>query len=92
MRRRSQVRLAVERAIWTEAEGLEAERLLDDLDDVLEEAALADGFLDGPVEAVIARIRDDLGLAASPTGEEADGEAGDRPDSPDPRVAAINSG
>jgi hypothetical protein len=64
-RRKAQVRLAVERAIWTEAEGLEAERLLDELDDVLEEGALSDGFLDGPVETLIARIQDDLGLAAA---------------------------
>jgi hypothetical protein len=63
-RRKAQVRLAVERAIWTEAEGLEAERLLDELDDVLEEGALSDGFLDDPV-ALIARIQDDLGLAAA---------------------------
>jgi hypothetical protein len=63
--RKAQIRLAVERAVWTEAEGLEAERLLDDLDDLLEERAFGDGFLDGPVETLIARIQDDLGLAAA---------------------------
>jgi hypothetical protein len=64
-RRKAQVRIAVERAIWTEAEGDEAERLADDLDDMLEAMALAEGFLEGPVEMLIARIRDDLGLAAA---------------------------
>jgi hypothetical protein len=64
MRRKAQVRLAVERVIWTEAEGLEAERLFDELDDMLEEGALSDGFLDGPVETLIARIQHDLGLEA----------------------------
>ncbi len=63
--RKAQVRFAVERAIWTEAEGVEAERLLDELDDLLEEGALGDGFLDGPIETLIARIQDDLGLTVA---------------------------
>ena len=75
-RRKAQVRLTVERAIWTEAEGLEAERLLDDLDDLLEEGALGDGFLDEPVEALIARIQDDLGLVAANARAPAAGEQG----------------
>jgi hypothetical protein len=63
-RLKTQVRLSVERAIWTEAEGDEAERLADDLDDLLDAYALADDFTVTPVEAHIARIRHDLGLAA----------------------------
>ncbi len=63
-RRRSQLRLAVERAIWTEAEGEEAERLIDELDDVLEAEVLADGFGTDPVDVHIARLCADFGLAA----------------------------
>jgi hypothetical protein len=68
LRRRNQVRLAVERLVWTEAEGLEAERLIDELDDILEEEVLSDDFLAEPVEAHIERIRADLGLAANHAG------------------------
>jgi hypothetical protein len=64
-RRRSQVRLAVERLIWTEAEGQEAERLFSDLDDILEEEVLYDSFTVDPVEAHIARICTALGLTAA---------------------------
>ena len=63
-RRRTQVRLAVERAIWNEAEGEEAERLVDELDDVLEGEVLADGFADAPLDAHIARLCAEFGLAA----------------------------
>jgi hypothetical protein len=70
LRRRSQLRLAMERLVWTEAEGLEAERLIDELDDILEEEVLSDGFLAEPVEAHIERIRADLGLAADAAGLE----------------------
>jgi hypothetical protein len=70
LRRRNQVRVAVERLVWTEAEGLEAERLIDELDDILEEEVLSDGFLAEPVEAHIERIRADLGLAADAAGRE----------------------
>lgn len=69
-RRKARVRLAVERTIWDEADSPEAERLLDELDDRLDEAALSDAFTDEDVEACIARLRSDLGLAAPP----ADGE------------------
>jgi hypothetical protein len=64
-RRKHQVRMAVERSIWTEAEGIEAERLVDELDDLLEEDSLADDFTAEPLEAHIARIRGDLGLSLS---------------------------
>ena len=66
-RRKHQVRMAVERSVWNEAEGAEAERLLDELDDILEEEALSDAFAEGPVEAHVARLRADLGLAATDT-------------------------
>jgi hypothetical protein len=52
----------VERLIWTEAEPDEAERLVDDLDDLLAEQELSDGFGQDPLEAHIECIRKDLGL------------------------------
>jgi hypothetical protein len=66
-RRKHQVRMAVERSVWNEAEGVEAERLLDELDDILEEDALSDSFTADPIEAHVQRIRADLGLAANDT-------------------------
>jgi hypothetical protein len=66
-----QVRLRVERLIWNEADGKEAEALLADLDDLLELAAADADFLDLPVEILVARIAHDLQLAAQSAGEEA---------------------
>ena len=60
--KKARVKLAVERLIWTEHEDHEAERLVDDLDDLLEAEALAEAFADAPIEAVIAKIGADLGL------------------------------
>ena len=65
-RRQSQVRTAVERLIWTEAEDDEAERLIDELDDLISEEALYEGFGQEPVAAHIARICGDLGLPVPP--------------------------
>ena len=65
--RKAQVRAAVERLIWTEAESDEdAERLIDDLSERLDEAALHQGFADDPVEMHIARLRAELGLSSGP--------------------------
>jgi len=64
-RRRAQVKLAVERCVWSEADGDEADTLLADLDDRLERDALSDAFAgDDPVEAHIARLCAELGVAA----------------------------
>ena len=69
-RRQLQLRTAVERRIWTEAEDDEAERLIDELDDLVSEEALYEGFGQEPVAAHIARICTDLGLPVpSPLGE-----------------------
>ena len=65
MQRRAQVRAAVARAVWDEAEGEdEAEVLLSELDERLAEEALADDFTAEALDAHVARIRADLGLAA----------------------------
>ena len=63
--RKGQVRAVVSRDIWNETEGEAAEALIEALDERLEEDALFAKFLDGPVEAAIARIRADLGLPAN---------------------------
>jgi hypothetical protein len=70
-RKRAQVRLAVDRAIWDEAEGDEAERLADGLEDALEAAVLNDDFAATPVAALIAAIRAELGLSAASAPPEA---------------------
>lgn len=66
-RRKDQVRATVARLIWTEVEGPEAERLIDNLDEFLEDDVLADDFAAHPVEAHVARLRAGLGLAANPS-------------------------
>jgi phosphate-selective porin len=77
-RRQLQLRTAVERRIWTEAEGDEAERLIDELDDLVSEEALCEGFGREPVAAHIARICTDLGLPDPPLSGEAAGQAAER--------------
>jgi hypothetical protein len=70
--RRDQARAAVERAIWTEHDGEQAENLRDILDSLLDEDELADGFTDGPLEAYVLRLRKDLRLGRK-AGAEAQG-------------------
>ena len=64
--RKAQVRAALARCVYTEREADEAEALLDEVEERLEDDALFDAFLEGPVEACIARIRKDLGLPPDP--------------------------
>ena len=63
--RKCQLRTAMQRAIWDEAEGAEAEILLDVLHDALNEESLSDDFLTDPIEVNIERIRHDLGMASA---------------------------
>jgi hypothetical protein len=63
--RRAQVDAHVSRLIWTEAERSEIGDLLVELTRTLTEESLGEGFLDGPVEALIERIKAELGLAAN---------------------------
>ena len=88
-RRRKLVKLALERQIWNEADGSEAEVLLDELDDALEGDELAEEFADEPVTARIHRIRADLGLTAQP--RDAADAARDRWPQPVPRAAGDTS-
>jgi len=66
--RKSQANAALSRLIWREAERGEIGELLVELKQRLDEEALDEAFADGPVEALIARIRKDLGLAANDAG------------------------
>jgi hypothetical protein len=68
-RRRAQVKAAVERIVWTEADDSEAERLLDHLDDRIDEDALYEDFTAEPVAAHIARMCAELGVTAPPPEE-----------------------
>lgn len=63
--RKAQLRKAVERAIWDEVEGEEAECLVYDLDDLLQLEAASEEFTLAPVAAQIARLREGLGLSAA---------------------------
>jgi hypothetical protein len=64
--RRQRVEATVERLIWTEYEDAEAAVLVDDLDMLLDEAELTDGFCADAVETHIARVCEELGLANPP--------------------------
>ena len=60
--KQSQVRAPLERAIWDEHEDDDsAEQAILRLGELLDEAALADGFLDEPVERLIVRLAETLG-------------------------------
>lgn len=66
VRRRMQVKAAVGREVWREYERPEAERWITALDAAIYEASLdEEAFMEGPVEAAIARIRAQMGLAAN---------------------------
>ena len=54
--RKIAVRAAVTRAIWTEAEGPEVERLLEHLEGDLDLGAISDTFVREPLDAHIARL------------------------------------
>ena len=84
--RKAQVRLNVERAVWNEADGSEAERLLDAFDDLLEAEAFNDGFAQGPVEAHIARLCQELGV--TPLGVRGDSSLSSPVEGGGPRNAA----
>jgi predicted nucleic acid-binding protein len=65
-RRKAQVKAAVERLIWTETEDDEAEQLIDDLDALLKAESLRDAFTAEPLDAHIAKLCRELGLAEPP--------------------------
>ena len=74
--RKHQVRAVIGRSSPYESETDEAERLLDDLDELIDQEALFEAFLQAPLQACIARIRKDLGLPPLDPANDADtGEA-----------------
>ena len=66
--RRKKVRAAVERLIWTEAEGEEAEDYGLSLEELLDRAETDDDFLDAPLETLVARLAEDLGVTLPSAG------------------------
>ena len=87
-RRKAQVRAALTRDIYDEAETDEAEALLDELEGLMEDEALHEAFAHDPLEAAIARIRKDLGLVAEPPANDPGADAPHAPAWPPPRAAA----
>lgn len=78
-RRRASVRAEVQRLIWTEyGDDSDREDLTGDLDELLDIETQDEAFLDQPVEVLVARIAQVLGLAAAPPveGGEAAGDDG----------------
>jgi hypothetical protein len=69
--RHRQVQGAMDRLIWTEAEGDDdgVEILTEELSMRLDEAALAPDFLEIPLETLVARLSADMGLALEPQGQ-----------------------
>jgi len=65
---KGRVHVAMQRLIWTEAEGDEdeVEALEEDLSARLDEAALDEAFLEIPVEVLAARFTAEMNLAAGP--------------------------
>jgi len=92
-RRKAQVRLAVERAVWDETEDEQfAELLVVELDDRLDGAALADDFCDEAARDQIARLCKQLGVTPPAASAAEDGEAGagDRDPSRAPAPASVD--
>jgi hypothetical protein len=71
-KKRTQVLRAVAPLVWTEYEDDEAEALVEDLDSWVFQASQDDGFLEEPIEAVIARLREAFGLPANEDATNAD--------------------
>ncbi|RAK50919.1 hypothetical protein DJ018_17280 [Phenylobacterium deserti] len=61
-RRKDLLNLAVERAIWRETDGLDAERRLDVLGDAIEQLSLCDDFLSRDAKQQIADLCHELGV------------------------------
>jgi hypothetical protein len=82
-KRKALVKLVVERCVWSEADGEEAEKLLSDLDDILELDALSGTFAgDDAIEAHVARICAQLGV------DTPEAFAARRADEPSPTAAS----
>jgi len=91
VRRKAAVQAAIERVIWTEREGEEAEELLERLEDHLAPGSVDDDLCLEPLETHVARFCAELGLPPpfpSPDGEGGrdnvapGGEVRDKPDPP----------
>jgi hypothetical protein len=63
-KKRAQVLRAVAPLVWTEYEGDDAEALVENLDSWIYQDSQEDGFLEEPVDEIIARLREAFGLPA----------------------------
>jgi hypothetical protein len=89
--RKTQLRKGVERLIWDEVEEPEvADAMLRDAPHFVEREAESEAFLDEPVEAQIARIREVLGVDEAWNLEADDAEAGPPDDAPHDSHAAAD--
>lgn len=71
--RRGQVKAVLSQLIWTEAERWETSDLLAELERRVEAHCLDEAFIAAPVEAVIARLRAELGFPANDEGRDEEG-------------------
>ena len=87
-RRKAQVKIAVKRCVRYEHSGHDAENLLDELDDRLDEDALHDLFAgEDDIDVHIARLCEELGVAAP--GSEDPGTSSDAASTPAPEHPPI---
>jgi len=89
--RKAQVCAVVKGLIWTEHERDEAERLEDELDEILDDDAVLDGFAATPVEIHVARLRRTLGLGVEDPGPNVPAPAEAGPHDPPPHPTAPGS-
>ena len=71
-RRRAQVQAHFSRVLWNEYEACDAGELFDDVGMRLRDLSFADDFLETPVETLIRRLADDIGLGEKPQAAAAD--------------------
>lgn len=64
--RKVKVRAAVERLIWSEYEGDDAQEASDELDDHLARVSTDEDFLSAPIETLVARLAGKMGIPAHP--------------------------
>jgi hypothetical protein len=85
-RKKAQVSAPLERAIWDEHEDADsAEQAILRLEELLDEEALADGFLDEPIEQILVRLAQVLGYHVEIT------TGGSAQTAPSPALAAADT-
>ena len=90
--KRKRVRRHLENLVWDEYDDEEAEALCEDVDQRLSDLAHEDDFLDTPIEALIARLADDIGLNDEPEPEPPFAEAAPEEEPSPPCGERVGSG